>query len=163
MKQYNEFRINNYDIPSMINQLIKIVKKYPEILSNKHWLDDNDLTIYFNEDGTLKTIDSLMNIRSPLTKYFVTSIEFCNQNINTSFNGNQRIFIFDCIKRVITERQEKDKKINDVEPEKIVEELRKYTQISNEPSQTTTAMAKKEYYEMLREYCKFFDSKEVGE
>ena len=39
MKKYNDFRINNYDIPIMISQFNKIVKKYPEILNNKQWLD----------------------------------------------------------------------------------------------------------------------------
>lgn len=85
MKQYNEFRINNYDIPRMINQFVKIVKKYPEILSNKQWLDNNDLAIYFDEEGEIKPIDLLINIKSPLTKYFVTSIEFLNKNKRCKF------------------------------------------------------------------------------
>ena len=80
MKQYNDFRINNYDIPRMINQFLKIVKKYPEILSNKQWLDNNDLASYFDEKGEIKPIDLLINIKNPLTKYFVASIEFLNTN-----------------------------------------------------------------------------------
>ena len=85
MKQYNDFRINNYDIPRMINQFLKIVKKYPEILSNKQWLDNNDLSIYFDEEGEIKPIDLLINIKNPLTKYFVASIEFLNKNKRGKF------------------------------------------------------------------------------
>ena len=85
MKQYNDFRINNYDIPRMINQFLKIVKKYPEILSNKQWLDNNDLAIYFDEEGEIKPIDLLMNIKNPLTKYFVASLEFLNKNKRCKF------------------------------------------------------------------------------
>ena len=85
MKQYNDFRINNYDIPRMINQFLKIVKKYPEILSNKQWLDNNDLAIYFDEEGEIKPIDLLINIKNPLTKFFVASIEFLNTNKRCKF------------------------------------------------------------------------------
>lgn len=43
MDKYNNFRIDNYDIPIMINQFLKIVNKYPGILSDKRWLNNDEL------------------------------------------------------------------------------------------------------------------------
>lgn len=79
MTQYNEYRLNAYDVPTMISQLIKIIGKYPEILSNKQWLDNDELVAFFNENGKLKPIQSLMKVQSKLTKFFVTSKDFLDQ------------------------------------------------------------------------------------
>lgn len=80
MAIYNEYRINSYDIPIMINQFIKIVKKYPSILSRKDWLENDELVSFFDNDGNLKPIETLMKIETILTKYFVASDEFLSQN-----------------------------------------------------------------------------------
>lgn len=40
MDKYNQFREDNYDVPIMINQLLKVVNKYPEILKDRRWLNN---------------------------------------------------------------------------------------------------------------------------
>lgn len=81
--------------------------------------------------------------------------------VGTNFSGEQRIFISDCIKRVISERKGKDEKLKKYDFESIVSEVRKYTQLSDSFDQITTLMANTEYYNMLREYSKTFDDSEI--
>ena len=40
MDKYNQFREDNYGVPIMINQLLKVVNKYPEILKDRRWLNN---------------------------------------------------------------------------------------------------------------------------
>lgn len=113
MDKYNKFRVDNYDIPIMINQLLRVVNKYPDILSDKRWLDNDELVDFFDKKGKIKSIEELRNIHSRFTKYFVASEEFLIQNNVMTMNSSQKMFVNDCIKRVIVKREEKDRRIKE--------------------------------------------------
>ena len=93
MKKYNDFRINNYDIPIMISQFNKIVKKYPEILNNKQWLDCEELTQFYHLDGNLKSIEEIISVNSSLLPYFVSSISFLKSINGKKITDYQKKFI----------------------------------------------------------------------
>ena len=151
MQSYNDFRINNYDIPTMINQFIKIIKKYPDILSNKDWLDFDELKQFFNQDGTVKSINELMSIQSDLTPYFVSSIS-CIYSLNdTHINEEQIKFINGCLKLVIDEHEEKQKNLKEFPNIKyVVTELKNYTQVNGNNTKNTEYMSNENYYNYIR-------------
>lgn len=155
MQSYNNFRINNYDIPIMLNQFIKIVKKYPDILKNKGWLDCDELIQFFNQDGTVKSIDELMSIQNNLTPYFVSSIS-CIYSLNdTQINEKQIQFINKCLKLVIDEHEEKQKNLKEFpDIEYVITELKNYTQVNGNNSKNTEYMANENYYNYIREVQK---------
>lgn len=152
MQSYNDFRINNYDIPIMLSQFIKIIKKYPAILKNKDWLDCDELIQFFNQDGTVKSINELMSIQSDLTSYFVSSIS-CIYSLNgTQINEEQIQFINGCLKQVIHEHEEKQKNLTEFSNIKyVVTELKNYTQINGNNSKNTEYMANENYYNYIRD------------
>ena len=162
MDEYNSFRINNYDIPIFINQFIKIINQYPDILKNRRWLNCNELIQFFNPDGTLKSIKELMNIHSGLTPYFVSSIN-CIKSINEEqMSEEQIIFIDKCLSFVIDEHDEKQRKLNDLLPriEAIINELRKYTEVNGKNSKSSRCMANENYYSYIRQVQEYLKSLE---
>ena len=161
MDKYNSFRVDNYDIPIMINQFLKVVNKYPDILSDKRWLDNEELANFFNKEGKIKSIEELKNIHSRFTKYFVASEEFLTQNNLLNMNSSQKMLVNDCINRVIAEREEKDRRIKSTDIKNVVKELKKYGLNPNNSSKNCELMASKTYYDMLREYSKLIKNKDV--
>ena len=152
MQSYNDFRINNYDIPTMINQFIKIIKKYPDILRNKDWLYFDELKQFFNQDGTVKSINELMSIQSDLTPYFVSSISCIYSLNNTHINEKQIKFINECLKLVIDEHEEKQKNLKEFPNIKyVVTELKNYTQVNGNNTKNTEYMANENYYNYIRD------------
>lgn len=112
MKKYNDFRINNYDIPIMISQFNKIVKKYPEILNNKKWLDCEELTQFYHLDGNLKSIEEIISVNSSLLPYFVSSISFLKSINGKKITDYQKKFIYSCLDTVINEHNQKQEKLS---------------------------------------------------
>lgn len=107
MDEYNEFRTNNYDIPIFVNEFIKIINQYPDMLRNRHWIDCDELIQFFNPDGTLKPINELMTIDSKLLPYFVSSID-CMKSINELPINHEQISLVDkCLCFVIDEHNKK--------------------------------------------------------
>lgn len=154
MDQYNEFRTNNYDIPIFVNQFIKIINQYPDMLRDKHWLNCDELIQFFNPDGTLKPIKELMTIDSKLTPYFVSSIN-CIKSINgLPINHEQICFVDKCLNLVVDEHNKKQKKLIKISLthiEAVVNELKKYTQVNGENSKTIRYMANENYYSFLQQ------------
>lgn len=152
MQSYNDFRINNYDIPMMLHQFIKIIKKYPDILKSKAWLDCDQLIQFFNQDGTVKPINELMSIQSDLTPYFVSSIS-CIYSLNDKpINEEQIQFINACLEQVIDEHEEKQKRLTEFSNiNDVVTELKNYTQVNGNNSKSTEYMANENYYNYIRD------------
>ena len=75
-KQYNNYRIQSYDILTMVNQFLKIANKYKANVINSNYLPSKILN-YFDKNGNLKNIDDLMKIQdSSIIQYIVSSPEF---------------------------------------------------------------------------------------
>lgn len=165
MDEYNEFRINNYDIPIFVNEFIKIINQYPDMLRNRHWLDCDELIQFFNPDGTLKPINELMTIDSKLLPYFVSSLN-CIKSINgLPINHEQICFVDKCLEFVIDEHNKKKKKLSEISLSHIeatLNELKKYTQVNGENSKTIRYMANENYYSYLHQVKQYFENLEKG-
>ena len=161
MDKYNNFRVDNYDIPIMINELLNVVNKYPDILTDKRWLDNDEITIFFDKEGNVKSIEELRNIHSRFTKYFVASEEFLIKNNIMNMNSSQKMFVNDCINRVIAEREEKDRRIKESNINEVIEKLKKYGLDPNNSSKNCESMSSKRYYDMLREYSKLIKNNDI--
>ena len=165
MDEYNEFRINNYDIPIFVNEFIKIINQYPDMLRNRHWLDCDELIQFFNPDGTLKPINELMTIDSKLLPYFVSSLN-CIKSINgLPINHEQICFVDKCLEFVIYEHNKKEKKLSEISLSHIeatLNELKKYTQVNGENSKTIRYMANENYYSYLHQVKQYFENLEKG-
>lgn len=164
MDEYNTFRINNYDIPIFVDQFIKIINQYPDILKDRRWLNCNELIQFFNPNGTLKSIKELMCVHSRLTPYFVSSID-CIKSINeTQMTEEQIFFVSKCLSSVIDEHNEKQRNLKNLLPsiETVINELRKYTEVNGKNSKSNRCMANENYYNYLyqvQEYLKFLERK----
>lgn len=165
MDEYNEFRTNNYDIPIFVNEFIKIINQYPDMLRNRHWLDCDELIQFFNPDGTLKPINELMTIDSKLLPYFVSSIN-CMKSINElPINHEQISFVDKCLCFVIDEHNKKQKKLREISLlhiEATVNELKRYTQVNGENSKTIRYMSNENYYNYLHQVHQYFKTLEKG-
>lgn len=152
MDMYNNFRINNYDIPLIVNQFAKIIRKYPDMLKSKEWIDCDELIQFFNQDGTLKSINELMGIQSALTPYIVSSINCVSALNDTRISDRQNEFVQGCLKVVIDEHDDKQRKLSGIPNiEFVVEELKKYTQVNGNNSKSVERMANENYYSYLRQ------------
>lgn len=164
MDEYNTFRINNYDIPIFVDQFIKIINQYPDILKDRRWLNCNELIQFFNPNGTLKSIKELMCVHSRLTPYFVSSID-CIKSINEAQMTEEQIFfVSKCLSSVIDEHNEKQRNLKNLLPsiETVINELRKYTEVNGKNSKSNRCMANENYYNYLyqvQEYLKFLERK----
>lgn len=165
MDEYNEFRTNNYDIPIFVNEFIKIINQYPDMLRNRHWLDCDELIQFFNPYGTLKPINELMTIDSKLLPYFVSSIN-CMKSINElPINHEQISFVDKCLCFVIDEHNKKQKKLREISLSHIeatVNELKRYTQVNGENSKTIRYMSNENYYNYLHQVHQYFKTSEKG-
>lgn len=165
MDEYNEFRINNYDIPIFVNEFIKIINQYPDMLRNRHWLDCDELIQFFNPDGTLKPINELMTIDSKLLPYFVSSVN-CIKSINgLPINHEQICFVDKCLEFVIDEHNKKEKNLSEISLSHIqatLNELKKYTQVNGENSKNIRYMANENYYSYLHQVKQYFENLEKG-
>lgn len=165
MKKYNDFRINNYDIPIMISQFNKIVKKYPEILNNKQWLDCEELTQFYHLDGNLKSIEEIISVNSSLLPYFVSSISFLKSINGKKITDYQKKFIYSCLDTVINEHNQKQKnsgKFLDIDF--VINELMNYTKITERNTKSSKMMANEKYYNYINKAMECFkEDKKIEE
>ena len=166
MKKYNDFRINNYDIPIMISQFNKIVKKYPEILNNKRWLDCEELTQFYHLDGNLKSIEEIISVNSSLLPYFVSSISFLKSINGKKITDYQKKFIYSCLDTVINEHNQKQKKLSEFSDiDLVINELMNYTRVYTEKSsKSSKMMANEKYYNYINKVMECFkEDKKIEE
>ncbi len=146
--QYNNYRIQSYDILTMINQFLKIANKYKANVINSDYLPSKILN-YFDKNGNLKNIDDLMKIQdSSIIQYIVSSPEFLKSINQSELTKEQCQFIINCISKVLNEHYFKRNFIeqNKKQMDFIIEELKNYTQISLTNSKTSDSMANEKYY-----------------
>ena len=165
MKKYNDFRINNYDIPIMISQFNKIVKKYPEILNNKRWLDCEELTQFYHLDGNLKSIEEIISVNSSLLPYFVSSISFLKSINGKKITDYQKKFIYSCLDTVINEHNQKQKNLGEfLDIDFVINELMNYTKITERNSKSSKMMANEKYYNYINKVMECFkEDKKIEE
>ena len=165
MKKYNDFRINNYDIPIMISQFNKIVKKYPEILNNKKWLDCEELTQFYHLDGNLKSIEEIISVNSSLLPYFVSSISFLKSINGKKITDYQKKFIYSCLDTVINEHNQKQKNLGEfLDIDFVINELMNYTKITERNSKSSKMMANEKYYNYINKAMECFkEDKKIEE
>ena len=165
MKKYNDFRINNYDIPIMISQFNKIVKKYPEILNDKQWLDCEELTQFYNLDGNLKSIEEIISVNSSLLPYFVSSISFLKSINGKIITDYQKKFIYSCLDTVINEHNQKQEKLGGFSDiDLVINELMNYTKVSGKNSKSSKMMANEKYYNYISKVMECFkEDKKIEE
>lgn len=165
MKKYNDFRINNYDIPIMISQFNKIVKKYPEILNNKQWLDCEELTQFYHLDGNLKSIEEIISVNSSLLPYFVSSISFLKSINGKKITDYQKKFIYSCLDTVINEHNQKQEKLSEFSDiDLVINELMNYTKVTEKNSKSSKMMANEKYYNYLNKVMEcFIEDKKIDE
>ena len=165
MKKYNDFRINNYDIPIMISQFNKIVKKYPEILNNKRWLDCEELTQFYHLDGNLKSIEEIISVNSSLLPYFVSSISFLKSINGKIITDYQKKFIYSCLDTVINEHNQKQEKLGGFSDiDLVINELMNYTKVSGKNSKSSKMMANEKYYNYISKVMECFkEDKKIEE
>ena len=165
MKKYNDFRINNYDIPIMISQFNKIVKKYPEILNSKQWLDCAELTQFYHLDGNLKSIEEIISVNSSLLPYFVSSISFLKLINGKKITDYQKKFIYSCLDTVINEHNQKQKKLGEFSDiDLVINELMNYTKVAGKNSKSSKMMANEKYYNYINKVMECFkEDKKIEE
>ena len=165
MERYNDFRINNYDIPIMISQFNKIVKKYPEILNNKRWLDCEELTQFYHLDGNLKSIEEIISVNSSLLPYFVSSISFLKSINGKKITDYQKKFIYSCLDTVINEHNQKQKNLGEfLDIDFVINELMNYTKITERNSKSSKMMANEKYYNYINKAMECFkEDKKIEE
>lgn len=165
MKKYNDFRINNYDIPIMISQFNKIVKKYPEILNNKKWLDCEELTQFYHLDGNLKSIEEIISVNSSLLPYFVYSISFLKSINGKIITDYQKKFIYSCLDTVINEHNQKQEKLGEFSDiDLVINELMNYTKVAEKNSKSSKMMANEKYYNYINKVMECFkEDKKIEE
>lgn len=165
IKKYNDFRINNYDIPIMISQFNKIVKKYPEILNNKQWLDCEELTQFYHLDGNLKSIEEIISVNSSLLPYFVSSISFLKSINGKKITDYQKKFIYSCLDTVINEHNQKQKNLGEfLDIDFVINELMNYTKITERNSKSSKMMANEKYYNYINKAMECFkEDKKIEE
>ena len=165
MKKYNDFRINNYDIPIMISQFNKIVKKYPEILNDKQWLDCEELTQFYHLDGNLKSIEEIISVNSSLLPYFVSSISFLKSINGKIITDYQKKFIYSCLDTVINEHNQKQEKLGGFSDiDLVINELMNYTKVSGKNSKSSKMMANEKYYNYISKVMECFkEDKKIEE
>lgn len=165
MKKYNDFRINNYDIPIMISQFNKIVKKYPEILNDKQWLDCEELTQFYHLDGNLKSIEEIISVNSSLLPYFVSSISFLKSINGKIITDYQKKFIYSCLDTVINEHNQKQEKLGGFSDiDLVINELMNYTKVSGKNSKSFKMMANEKYYNYISKVMECFkEDKKIEE
>lgn len=164
MKKYNDFRINNYDIPIMISQFNKIVKKYPEILNDKQWLDCEELTQFYHLDGNLKSIEEIISVNSSLLPYFVSSISFLKSINGKIITDYQKKFIYSCLDTVINEHNQKQEKLGGFSDiDLVINELMNYTKVSGKNSKSSKMMANEKYYNYISKVMECFKEDKKNE
>lgn len=165
MKKYNDFRINNYDIPIMISQFNKIVKKYPEILNDKQWLDCEELTQFYHLDGNLKSIEEIISVNSSLLPYFVSSISFLKSINGKIITDYQKKFIYSCLDTVINEHNQKQEKLGEfLDIDLVINELMNYTKVAGKNSKSSKMMANEKYYNYINKVMECFkEDKKIEE
>ena len=165
MKKYNDFRINNYDIPIMISQFNKIVKKYPEILNNKQWLDCEELTQFYHLDGNLKSIEEIISLNSSLLPYFVSSISFLKSINGKKITDYQKKFIYSCLDTAINEHNQKQGKLGEFSDiDLVINELMNYTKVTEKNSKSSKMMANEKYYNYINKVMEcFIEDKKIEE
>ena len=159
MKRYNDFRI-------MISQFNKIVKKYPDILNNKQWLDCEELTQFYHLNGNLKSIEEIISVNSSLLPYFVSSISFLKSINGKRITDYQKKFIYSCLDTVINEHNQKQEKLGEFSDiDLVINELMNYTRVyTDKSSKSSKMMANEKYYNYINKVMEcFIEDKKIEE
>ena len=151
--QYNNYRIQNYDILTMINQFLRIAKKYKSNAINSNYLP-NQILNYFDEEGNLKKINEMINIQdSSIIQYIVSSEEFLNSINLSELTKEQCEFIINCISTVLNVHYFKKNYVdsNREKTNAIIEEINNFIHVSAKAnsSKTSDSMANENYYMYL--------------
>ena len=153
LRTYNKYRQLNYDIPQFIKRFNNIVRMYPQILRDKRYVSNEQILSFYDENGGFKSIDEIMKKPNVLTPYIISSEMFLKSiNIKT-ISLEQRNFILKNINKVIVEHKLKKITLDQLKPEakKALEELKKYTHVSQTPSRKTVEyFADEKYYQFLK-------------
>ena len=142
--QYNNYRVFNYDIPTMINKFNDYAEKYNGIVVTNKYLKDKSLRKMYDSNGKVKRIDELMQlsheglINEEILPYIVCSEKCLKRNSETSFKLpiEQAIFLRKCIQIVMRNHRENVEKL-DTEFKGIsstIDTLVNYTSVEGIPS-----------------------------
>lgn len=156
---YNKYRALNYDIPQFISRFNNISKMYPQILKDKRYISNEQILSFYDEKGSFKPIDELMKHTNVLTPYIISSEMFLKSIDNKVISSEQRKFILKNINMVYNEHKSKKNVLEQMYPQaKIaIEEIDKYTHVTEVPSRRTVEfMANENYYLFLENSAKLF-------
>lgn len=150
---YNIFRENEYETLYFINLFNKKIKTY----NFRSYFNSNNpiqrqIIEFYDNEGNLKPIDEIMNLtNNPLLPYIVSSLEFIQTINNKNLSSEQISFVYNNIKYVIDEHNEKKEKM-EIAKEKLkprFEEFIEYTKISDTISKTLETRDYSELYKYL--------------
>jgi hypothetical protein len=145
-RQYNEYRMQNYDILAMVNQFLKIAKNRKP----NDTLPSQALK-FFDRAGNLKKISEMMEVKgSSIIQYVVASKDFLSSIEQSELTKEQCGFLIDCISEVLREHYSK-KAFVDANRERtnvIIGELKNFTQVSanGNSSKTSDSLSSEQYY-----------------
>lgn len=150
---YNIFRENEYEPLYFINIFNKKIKNYNlQDFINFHYPYRRKLLEFYDNNGYLKPIDEIMNLtNNPLLPYIVSSLEFIQSINNKTLNDEQINFVYDNIKYVIDEHNEKQEKMR-IAQEKLrprFNEFIEYTKISDKTSKSLEPQNNDDLYRYL--------------
>ena len=150
---YNIFRENEYEPLYFINIFNKKIKKYNfHSYFNSNNPIQRQIIEFYDNKGNLKSIDEIMDLtNNPLLPYIVSSLEFIQSINNKSLSNEQINFIYNNIRYVINEHNEKKEKMI-ITKEKLksrFEEFIEYTKISDTTSKTLETHDYRELYKYL--------------
>lgn len=150
---YNIFRENEYEPLYFINKFNKKIKNYDfHSYFNSNNPIQRQIIEFYDNNGNLKSIDEIMNLtNNPLLPYIVSSFEFIQSINNKNLSEEQIRFIYNSIKYVMNEHNEKKEKM-EIAREKLKPrfgEFIEYTEISNTTSKTLETQDSSGMYEYL--------------
>lgn len=147
---YNVFRENNYEPLYFINIFNKKIKEHPEALQT--YFDQSGIVEFYENSGNLKSIDEIMRLaNNPLLPHIASSLEFIQSINNTELSEEQISFIYNNIKYVIDEHNDKQEKMKHAKEklEPRFNEFVEYTKISDKTSKSLETQDYSDMYKYL--------------
>lgn len=159
LRTYNKYRTLNYDIPQFVSRLNKIVKMYPQMLSDTRYINNQQILSFYDEKGNFKSINEIMENTNILTPYIVSSEMFLKTIDTKSITQEQRQFIMKNLSLVVTEHKSKKHILKQMHSaaKGAIEKIDNYTHVSKTPSRRTAEfMFDENYYQFLESNLKSF-------
>ena len=173
MEEYIKYRIENYDILTIMNQFTKYAKKYPGFVGTQNYIKDKSVSLMYNNKGELKGFSELLNlskngvINKSLLPYAICSKLLSLESVK-NLNYDEMKFVRDCIKEVQSVHLKKCEKLNTdfSDIDSTIEELSECTKVTEAPStRKKIQMYDESAYEHLNvlkeELDKLLDSKSI--